>query len=398
MTIQEAASLLVSVATLSEGVPCHPEERMAGRRQDRKTVHAQEQPLGTMYGLEALSFNVKDGYVDAVVRGHRSGLLTTADYNNLCQCETLDDIKLNLTSTDYGPYLANEPSPLHTTTVVDRCTEKLVDDWNKLRVNADEPLAKFLDYCTYGHMIDNVVLIVTGTLHERDVHELLDKCHPLGMFDSIATLAVASSMRELYRLVLVDTPLAPYFSESLSAEDLDEMNIEIMRNTLYKAYLDDFSAFCNKLGGTTGDVMGNLLSFEADRRALNITLNSIGTELTRDDRRKLYSNFGLLYPHGHHELASAEDFDQIRNAMEKCPPYQALFNKLGYGESQMLDKVLYEEEVRRLTDTFEQQFHYGVFYSYMRLREQEIRNLMWISECVAQDQKSRIMDGIVFLF
>ena len=37
-------------------------------------------------------------------------------------------------------------------------------------LQADEPLAKFLDYCTYGHMIDNVVLIVTGTLHERDVH------------------------------------------------------------------------------------------------------------------------------------------------------------------------------------------------------------------------------------
>ena len=37
------------------------------------------------------------------------------------------------TSTDYGPYLANEPSPLHTTTIVERCTEKLVDDWNKMR-------------------------------------------------------------------------------------------------------------------------------------------------------------------------------------------------------------------------------------------------------------------------
>lgn len=34
---------------------------------------------------------------------------------------------------------------------------------------ADEPLATFMDYCTYGHMIDNVVLLVTGTLHERDV-------------------------------------------------------------------------------------------------------------------------------------------------------------------------------------------------------------------------------------
>ena len=35
-------------------------------------------------------------HVDAVVRGHRSGLLTAADYNNLAQCESLDDIKLNL--------------------------------------------------------------------------------------------------------------------------------------------------------------------------------------------------------------------------------------------------------------------------------------------------------------
>ena len=40
------------------------------------------------------------------------------------------------------------------------------------------------------------------------------------------------------------------------------MNIEIMRNTLYKAYLDDFARFCSKLGNTTAEVMGDLLSFE----------------------------------------------------------------------------------------------------------------------------------------
>lgn len=61
---------------------------------------------------------------------------------------------------------------------------------------------------------------------------------------------------------------------------------------------------------------------QADRRALNITLNSIGTEVTRDERRKLYSDFGLLHPHGHMELAVAEDFDQIRAAMEKARPTQ----------------------------------------------------------------------------
>lgn len=98
--------------------------------------------------------------------------------------------------------------------------------------------------------------------------ELLEKCHPLGMFDSIATLAVATSMRELYRLVLVDTPLAPYFSMNLTSEDLDEMNVEIMRNTLYKAYLDDFAKFCSELGGATASVMGDMLAFEVFKNML----------------------------------------------------------------------------------------------------------------------------------
>nr|XP_016437576.1 PREDICTED: V-type proton ATPase subunit d1-like isoform X1 [Nicotiana tabacum] len=319
-----------------------------------------------------------------------------------------------------------EPSPLHTTTIVEKCTLKLVDEFNHMLCQATEPLSSFLEYIRYGHMIDNVVLIVTGTLHERDVQELLEKCHPLGMFDSIASLAVAQNMRELYRLVLVDTPLAPYFSECITSEgpsilsliacsfeddsylirfcafqvelDLDDMNIEIMRNTLYKAYLEDFYRFCQKLGGATAEIMSDLLAFEADRRAVNITINSIGTELTRDDRRKLYSNFGLLYPYGHEELAICEDIDQVRGVMEKYPPYQSIFAKLAYGESQMLDKAFYEEEVKRLCLAFEQQFHYGVFFAYVRLREQEIRNLMWISECVSQNQKSRVHDSVVLIF
>eukprot|EP00983_Pelagomonas_calceolata_P065694 1148692-Pelagomonas_calceolata.AAC.5 len=39
--------------------------------------------------------------------------------------------------------------------------------------------------------------------------------------------------------------------------------LKVMRNTLYKAYLDDFAKFCQSLGGTTSEVMGDLLAFEA---------------------------------------------------------------------------------------------------------------------------------------
>lgn len=67
----------------------------------------------TMYGFEAMTFNIHGGYLEAIVRGHRSGLLTAADYNNLCQCETLDDIKMHLSATEYGPYLQNGTFWLH---------------------------------------------------------------------------------------------------------------------------------------------------------------------------------------------------------------------------------------------------------------------------------------------
>ena len=34
--------------------------------------------------------------MEGLLRGYRGGLLSSADYTNLCQCENLDDIKLHL--------------------------------------------------------------------------------------------------------------------------------------------------------------------------------------------------------------------------------------------------------------------------------------------------------------
>jgi len=59
-------------------------------------------------------------------------------------------------------------------------------------------------------MIDNVVLLITGTLHERDTHELLERCHPLGVFDTLPALCVATNVEELYHTALVETPLGAF--------------------------------------------------------------------------------------------------------------------------------------------------------------------------------------------
>lgn len=141
------------------------------------------------------------------------------------------------------------------------CSNKLVDDFNRIRYQASEPVSTFLNFLTHGHMIDNVILVISGKNHELDLKVLLDKCHPLGLFDSISSLTVPSTMKwnvessclqlnfiyfvsnsDLYRLVLADSPLSPYFGECTSDINLDELNLEFMRSKLYKEWNQEMLA------------------------------------------------------------------------------------------------------------------------------------------------------------
>mmetsp|Transcript_4054 Transcript_4054/g.3422 ORF Transcript_4054/g.3422 Transcript_4054/m.3422 type:complete len:274 (-) Transcript_4054:113-934(-) len=256
------------------------------------------------------------------------------------------------------------------------------------------------------------MLLLKGTLSGRDINELIAQCHPLGMFKESTMRSIPTfentprGYQDLYQTVLVDTPVGPYFAMFLKESSqlmggevrnvLEEVEIEIIKSSLIKYWIEDFYHFSQTLGGDTAEIMGDILKVRADTNAINITLNSFGTPLNEpamrtSDRKRLYPAVGHLYPAGTSMLTDVSDEDELGRVLELFPQYSSIWNiHSAGGGDKSIDDAFYERDVQQLELAFESQMHCSVFYAYVKLKEQEIRNMVWISECILQQQKDEI--------
>jgi len=377
--------------------------------------------------MELAFFNINSGLPEAIVRGLRSGFLTADDYRRLGSAESLEDVRTTLDDTDYGSFIQDEPSPLQVQTIIAKAKQKLADEFRYIRAQSTEPLVKFLDFITYGKMIDNVISLIQGTINKKPAVELLARVDPLGWFEEMKTIPnmdISGGYDDIYKTILIETPVGPYFEEFLSSVGQEEgkgmdvtaifseTDLELMKQILKKAWLEDFYRFVISCGGTTAETMGHVLMTEADSRVLLVTLNALNTPLGTaqrlQDRNALYPHFGYLYPEGTDKIRKAWNETTVSAALEPYGRYRNLFEQVKQfydnekkdkfeGSSKSLEDLLYVESAKQCELLFEQQYHYGVFYAWVRLREQEIRNIEWISNMVVMGNKQH-MDDIVTIF
>jgi len=360
-----------------------------------------------------LFFNVDEGYSESLVRGLKKSFLDEEDYNALKNASNIMDFKTALEATDYEEVLQQEPSPIPVPRLQTLLKQKLADDMQYIQAQASSPLYDFIDLMRHGYMIENTVYIIEGIKSKVDFEMLLKRADPLGEFPGMRTIKAAESENyaNVYQTVLIDLPVGKYFhifledilagsgNKDINAIDtiMKDFTQEKVKNLLKKIWLTEMYKFCTtQFEGPSREMMEELLQFESDCMTMQIIYNSLGNkELTeskgRQAERKQYIHLlGKLYPGRDKELTMADSLEKLKAAVAPYDQYRRMLDQVPDPNKEeefntsvkSIDDYMFEEKAKMYALAFEGQFQYAAYYAYLKLKEQEIRNICWLAELV----------------
>ena len=359
-------------------------------------------------------FNVNDGYSEALLRGFRKSILGEQQYTALRNTTNLKDFKSVLIDTDYSDYV-KDYNETDTSALKMLLKKKLADEIDQVQSVAGPELDKFIEMIRHKYMIDNVINIIEGIKNKTDKNVIESRNEPLGYLKEISGLLKLDykKIEDLYEDVLIDTEVGVYFSkfleEVLASSDnknvatinnyLQALKPEEIKNYLKKIWLEYFYHFCKTLNPTTSEIMEYLLKYEADCQTIQIVYNSLAynNQFQEEERKKVIPYFGFLYPEATTQLVKCNSLEQLKQILQPFPDYYELVKEIPDPKKldefglqsglKTLDDLMFKESMKRYSIAFEQQFHFACFYAYIKIKEQEIKNIMLLADMNAFDKE-----------
>lgn len=275
-------------------------------------------------------------------------------------------------------------------------------------------LHTFIGFIRKKYMLDNVLTMIEGLKSGVPSERLQATIDPIGDFKLLNAVDLSNDMENLYQTVLIDSPVAEFFFKYLEQKSLgsseakenmrdfnqmqtyfQEETPELVRSSLNRIWIETFHQHCLGLNEISQINMDYLLKLEADFQTIQVIYNSLdeSNDKKEEIRSLLCPSLGHLYPLHFYKLKDAKTIEDLKSALDSFPIYKSILGEIREANSHEDDNEAYLEDAMFLELTkaysvsFDEQSNFSNFYAYVMLKEQEIKNVIWMAEMISRGRE-----------
>ncbi|ELQ75695.1 Vacuolar H+-ATPase V0 sector, subunit d [Trachipleistophora hominis] len=312
------------------------------------------------------------GYILAEIHGRQSRILTSSEYKALLQSDNIDDVIVKLQGTTYSKYLSDsmEKSKVNLILSLERAFKH---EFNEIYERSTGCLRVLLTFFLESYKIESFIYRVSNPEEPEE---------ELGFFVELNTLKFSNDMREVKKFVIDETFLSRYFDRINVENSIEKNNFQIIKRMLMKYHIEDF------YGRINGDMgfMRTVLEVMGSIQIIEIVLNTMHTNITADNRKKLFPDVNDLDARTIHSLAECNTIDDLKAILGKTSYKETILSKDLLNGLQFHVLMVYYRSFSVFNDL-------SCVFCYLKLKEQEIKNICWIVEFLGEDEKD-VMENI----
>lgn len=309
------------------------------------------------------------GYIISEINGKREEMLREEDYNALKRCDSLEEMAIKLSRRYHG---LSEGIAYTKPELKKRLLETLKADFDHYHDVEDKGIRTILNYYMDFHKIQNFFYLLQCKLQDPSLERSFDKIE-IGDFSALRTIKFSNDMDDVQRYCMENSFLKKFEQRVRFKKEFAANNFQVLQTLFFKFHIEEAYRSLND----DMDHMREILRLEGDRQIIEVAANTLGSkEVVGCKRMELFPDVHSMDLRTRELLSHVEGLEDMKAILSTR-----------YDFDTDISNALIRAELGKYRESFSMYGDLSCVYSYFRMKEQEIKNILWIAECIIQNRR-----------